>query len=234
MDDPDYQYLPDYVSDDEGNSGEKERIPDYIKYGCWKNYAGNRRKVDCWVNCGDQITIHSFHAGHIRAENEGGEMRVENFRPICGRCNSSIGTKHMHDFVVIHGLKSIPGYLPETRVSYENADKVPEVVKRRVWHDISNQLDSSGRPKNSIITDCAVIGCKNSVHFLQAKYAFYKMFGEGTIQNVKPVCSTCKKAMKVSTIEYFEEFREYIFKESVKRPHKQAKIKPRKRQKINL
>ena len=229
-----YEDLPDYLdSDEEGDldsPSEKEKIPRAIKLEVWFNYAQNRREVDCWVNCGTKITIHSFHAGHVLAEAEGGQVRPINLRPICGRCNSSIGKRHMHDFVVNHGLLTIPGYCPMKRRLYKKANHVPEVVKRRVWHDISNKVDPrTGKRSNSIFTTCTVKDCPNQVSLLRAKYGFYTIFGEGTVQNIKPICDLCYKQMGASTICFFEEF---YWDTRGKRARPPEKMKPRKKQKI--
>ena len=50
------------------------------------------------------IEIRNFHCGHVVAESKGGQTILENLRPICGSCNSSMGTENMCDFVDRLGL----------------------------------------------------------------------------------------------------------------------------------
>jgi 5-methylcytosine-specific restriction endonuclease McrA len=45
------------------------------------------------------ITQLSFHAGHVISEKNGGEINVNNLRPICQNCNSSMGTTNMNDYI---------------------------------------------------------------------------------------------------------------------------------------
>jgi hypothetical protein len=52
-----------------------------------------------------EISQMSFHCGHVISEYNGGDIKVDNLRPICGLCNSSMGTMNMDDFIATHGLK---------------------------------------------------------------------------------------------------------------------------------
>ena len=51
-----------------------------------------------------EITQMFFHCGHIISEQNGGDIKVDNLKPICGLCNSSMVTKNMNDFIQDHGL----------------------------------------------------------------------------------------------------------------------------------
>lgn len=45
------------------------------------------------------ITPFEYHAGHIVSEANGGEVTVENIRPICAACNLSMGQRNMDEFI---------------------------------------------------------------------------------------------------------------------------------------
>ena len=52
--------------------------------------------------CCDIEEVHitkSWHCGHVKAEHNGGNLTVENLRPICGSCNSSMGTQNLYDYM---------------------------------------------------------------------------------------------------------------------------------------
>ena len=51
------------------------------------------------------ISISNFECGHIKSEKDGGEVNIDNLRPICGNCNKSIGTKNMDDFMTQYKIK---------------------------------------------------------------------------------------------------------------------------------
>ena len=46
----------------------------------------------------------SFHCGHIIAESKGGELSVNNLKPICQSCNSSMGTQNMDEYIEKYGF----------------------------------------------------------------------------------------------------------------------------------
>lgn len=43
----------------------------------------------------------SFHCGHIIPECKGGETILSNLKPICQKCNLSMGTNNMEEFMKI-------------------------------------------------------------------------------------------------------------------------------------
>ena len=46
----------------------------------------------------------SFHCGHIVAEANGGQLKMDNLKPICSSCNSSMGMTNMVVFMKIYGF----------------------------------------------------------------------------------------------------------------------------------
>ena len=43
--------------------------------------------------------MNDFHTGHYISEANGGEVKLDNLRPICKGCNLSMGTTNMEDFM---------------------------------------------------------------------------------------------------------------------------------------
>ena len=101
------------VSDDEDSYDEKVKttqnkhskkrkksIPLAIKKIVWNKYIGeNIGKHKCYCCRLTDITQISFHCGHVISESNGGKINIENLRPICQNCNSSMGTKNMDEFI---------------------------------------------------------------------------------------------------------------------------------------
>ena len=75
----------------------------YIKW-C----GGTDRRGKCFCGCGNDIIWEDTVVyGHIIPYSKGGLTTMENLRPICVSCNSSMGNKHMALF-----LKAHPEYVP--------------------------------------------------------------------------------------------------------------------------
>lgn len=55
-----------------------------------------------------------YHMGHIISENDGGEATVDNLVPICVTCNTSMGTRHMGEFIKEYHPKNYPHFLRMT------------------------------------------------------------------------------------------------------------------------
>ena len=77
----------------------RKAIPKHIKTLVWNKYIGaDIASADC-VSCRTvKISNRSFHCGHVIADSKGGDMTINNLRPICDACNGSMGTKSMNEF----------------------------------------------------------------------------------------------------------------------------------------
>ena len=77
----------------------RKKIPKHIKTLIWNKYMGVEiAQADC-VSCRSvKITNRSFHCGHVIAESKGGDLNINNLRPICEACNGSMGTRSMNEF----------------------------------------------------------------------------------------------------------------------------------------
>lgn len=83
----------------------KEQIPKALKDKVWTTYINEEnRKGKCFCCQNHEIANTNFNCGHVISENDGGRVILENFRPICQSCNSSMGTKNMYEFIRDYGL----------------------------------------------------------------------------------------------------------------------------------
>lgn len=75
-------------------------IPLSLKKSVWNHWIGmNVGEAKCPVCNITLIHQMSFHCGHIVAKSNGGANVVDNLKPICQSCNSSMGNKNMNDFI---------------------------------------------------------------------------------------------------------------------------------------
>jgi len=78
----------------------KMKIPKKIKELTWYKYIGKEIAVSLCMCCNEtEICQMNFHCGHNISEANGGDIKVENMRPICSGCNSSMGSMNMNDFI---------------------------------------------------------------------------------------------------------------------------------------
>lgn len=72
----------------------KETIPRAMKRAVWEKYMGKKYEGNCWVRwCNNTISVWDFHTGHNIPESKGGKLSIENLRPICAHCNTSMGDR---------------------------------------------------------------------------------------------------------------------------------------------
>ena len=83
----------------------KKPIPVALKRKVWAKWMGeDTGKAKCLCCKLTDITQLNFHCGHIIAEAAGGELKVDNLKPICQSCNSSMGMTNMDEFISKYGF----------------------------------------------------------------------------------------------------------------------------------
>jgi 5-methylcytosine-specific restriction endonuclease McrA len=92
------------LSDTTEQPYKKEQIPKCVRNALWINFFKDSRVGLCLCCKREPITISNFHAGHIKAEKNGGKTSLENLKPICPMCNLSTGTQDMDEFISRYNL----------------------------------------------------------------------------------------------------------------------------------
>jgi hypothetical protein len=73
----------------------KAPIPKALREQVWITYAGRCFERPCLVPwCQNTMSVFDFHVGHDQPESEGGATEIRNLRPICARCNLSMGAQY--------------------------------------------------------------------------------------------------------------------------------------------
>lgn len=75
----------------------KKSIPKALKEAVWRKYFANQIDGNCPI-CNKIISLTAHDCGHIVAESKGGVTEIENLRPVCKSCNTSMATKDMDEF----------------------------------------------------------------------------------------------------------------------------------------
>lgn len=84
----------------------QRQIPAAVKNAVWDRWNGRLGFAPCFCCRRQEIRMSSFHCGHVVARSKGGSDEVENLRPICQSCNSSMGSCNMAIFIQKFGLHS--------------------------------------------------------------------------------------------------------------------------------
>lgn len=71
----------------------KETIPRALREQVWIRTAGRQFEIQCPIHwCRNIVTVFDFHVGHNIPERAGGTLDLENLKPLCARCNLSMGS----------------------------------------------------------------------------------------------------------------------------------------------
>ena len=78
----------------------RPKVSSALRTAVWNRYVGEIFGTSvCYTGCGTTITQATFQSGHVIPFSKGGLTDVNNLRPICQRCNTSMGAKNMFDFM---------------------------------------------------------------------------------------------------------------------------------------
>ena len=70
----------------------KATIPKAIREQVWLASFGKVYEHRCYVRwCKNTISVFDYHVGHDIPESKGGTLDIDNLKPICARCNTSMG-----------------------------------------------------------------------------------------------------------------------------------------------
>ena len=77
----------------------KKQIAEALKTSVWNKYIGlEQGSAPCYCCQTTRITQREFDTGHVIAEISGGKTHIDNLRPICRKCNLSMGAMNMELF----------------------------------------------------------------------------------------------------------------------------------------
>ena len=98
----------------------KDDIPMHLRNAVWNIYTDE--EPYCYL-CGGVMLQQDFAAGHVLAEDNNGDVTVDNLRPIHASCNSSVGTKHMDTIRDKYKLSKVEDHIREQRRKKRNRQR---------------------------------------------------------------------------------------------------------------
>ena len=73
----------------------KKNIPKAIREQVWLQTFGKKYEHKCHIHwCNNILNVFDFHVGHDKPESKGGTLDIDNLKPICSRCNQSMGNNY--------------------------------------------------------------------------------------------------------------------------------------------
>jgi 5-methylcytosine-specific restriction endonuclease McrA len=109
------------------SSGEKPKkkdtIPSLMRTQVWNRWIGiEKGQIRCPYCHINYITPFSFECGHVLAEAKGGEVSIENLRPLCSECNRKMSTQPID----LNRYRLLPGVAGQ--INPQNKQPYPTTV----------------------------------------------------------------------------------------------------------
>jgi len=79
----------------ECKKAKKAKIPRALREQVWLLNMGKKYENKCLIKwCQNKMNVFDFHVGHNIPESKGGATNIDNLKPICSRCNSSMSNNY--------------------------------------------------------------------------------------------------------------------------------------------
>ena len=184
----------------------KKSLPTAVKDCIWNYYIGQHINIHkCFCCKKNMIKIDDFHAGHVVAEAQGGGDNIDNLRPICSSCNSSMGKKDMIDYVKQYGLYLVsPINQLHTFSEPSTNSSIPKAIRSQLWGIyISEYINEH--------TCCCCKKIRITIKNFEIGHVISKKIGgSDDIQNLRPICAVCKHITTDDMIETIKKYEYYI------------------------
>jgi hypothetical protein len=77
----------------------KKTINKQLRMEIWDTFIGSSKEGLCLCCSRTSLDRDNFECGHILAERNGGDISIQNLRPICSTCNGGMGTINMLEYM---------------------------------------------------------------------------------------------------------------------------------------
>ncbi len=160
-----------------------------LRNSVWNVYIGSEIKQSfCFCCRSEPITSVNFDCGHVQAKSKNGENRLHNLRPICGFCNSSMGTSNMEEFMKKCGFKKNDNW---NGVNKEMAD----IVDYQLINVIDDKINIQDDNKNNVINNQNVQPIKTSIESLPISTQ------NNQLTKIKYIPSQTENSLKIFSLE---------------------------------
>ena len=121
------------VTSTDTKSKKKATIPKALKEQVWIQNIGNQFEHKCLVDwCQNTMNVFDYHVGHNIPESRGGATNIKNLRPICARCNLSMGSQYSIEEWSKMG-KDMPQKIYKKQ-THTPSVITPNIIKKPWWH----------------------------------------------------------------------------------------------------
>ncbi len=175
------------------NKKTKEKIPSTVRNSVWNIYIGlEKKKGTCFCCNTEDISIANFQCGHINSEKNGGQVTINNLRPICSQCNSSMGTKNMEIFMEKYGFiknKNWNGLMKKETIKIVEPNVSNNIIADLSKTELKQILYKYYSKNNNIKTKQLMIKKINEIkHFIYREYLEFRL-NNLTLLTIKKICS---------------------------------------------
>ena len=123
----------------------RTQIPKALREAVFTKYCLSYDNAKCYIGCGERISPFNFECGHVISQKDGGKSTMENLRPICGRCNNSMGTRNMYEFIESCGFKTTD----TSQISSHETHIIRPAITSNITPTIEHSIIHTGTRANS-------------------------------------------------------------------------------------
>ena len=155
-----------------------KKIPAAVRKIVWNTYIGKDNSTGkCLVCSAEDISHTNFECGHVKSRINGGDITIDNLRPICGNCNKSIGGNDMDVFMASFNIKQPENWNGILKIDVEPDNIEKKIVKSKVKKEVLlDKKDDTIEQLQARITEIEMenTALKAEVQLLKLKLSKYE------------------------------------------------------------
>lgn len=123
------------------NSHKRIKVSAAMRSSLWNKYYGDETNKGECILCKCELKMSQYHVSHIQSLKENGTYNQDNLTIMCSKCNTSIGSKNLNDYLQEYGIVPSKKYMELNNLN-ENKISVTKKVrgKKEEVDNNSNQL----------------------------------------------------------------------------------------------
>ena len=174
-------------------------IPRALKNRVWCNYFGELPNEKCQCCGSPTITYFNHVCGHIKSTSTGGKTELNNLKPICSTCNSSMGSMDMDKYMKENGFLNY--HSKERSYLHNDCDDTTKEKKYKSKKTYKSKKEKEGcldgYKRNQIYFLCRIM---NVVHCGKKKEVLIEnMMNKYDMNEIEKYINTEKKYMYEKT-----------------------------------
>ncbi len=114
------------------NSHKRIKVSAAMRASLWNKYYGDETNKGTCILCKCELKMSQYHVSHIQSLKENGTYNQDNLTIMCSKCNTSLGSKNLNDYLQEYGIVPTKRYIELNNWKVENKVQIETNIETKV------------------------------------------------------------------------------------------------------